>query len=419
MPQKWKEVHRKALAGQILSAEDDPYTREDGSVEWTRWECRPWHESDGSIGGIIVYTEVITERKRMAEDREKMQAQLVQAQKMESVGRLDGGVAHDYNNMLGVIIGNAELALDKLSDDDPLHGDLREILDAARRSADITSQLLAFARWQIIDPKEIDLNETVEHMLKMLRRLIGEDINLSWQPGRGAMPVFMDPSQLDQLLANLLVNARDAINGVGRVTIHTDSVLFDDDYCAVHAGFIPGEFIMLTVSDDGCGMDRETISSVFEPFFTTKGVGKGTGLGLSTVYGIVKQNSGFINVYSEPGEGATFNIYLPRHEGQGGSVSVKDPVETPMGRGETILVVEDEITILKLTRRMLEMLGYTVLAASNRAWLRLWRRNMPAVSTCFSPMSSCRRSTEGTLQKGSRHAIPTSGSCSCPVTPPT
>ncbi len=205
LPQKWKEVHRKALAGQILSAEDDPYTREDGSVEWTRWECRPWHESDGSIGGIIVYTEVITERKRMAEDREKMQAQLVQAQKMESVGRLDGGVAHDYNNMLGVIIGNAELALDKLSDDDPLHGDLREILDAARRSADITSQLLAFARWQIIDPKEIDLNETVEHMLKMLRRLIGEDINLSWQPGRGAMPVFMDPSQLDQLLANLLV----------------------------------------------------------------------------------------------------------------------------------------------------------------------------------------------------------------------
>ncbi|MDZ7663771.1 MAG: ATP-binding protein [Desulfotignum sp.] len=231
---------------------------------------------------------------------------------MESVGRLAGGVAHDFNNMLGVILGHAEFALEKAEENHDLYADLKEIQTAARRSADLTKQLLAFARKQIIAPKMLDLNDTVESMLNMLRRLIGEDINLSWNPGKRLWPVKMDPSQIDQILANLCVNARDAIAGVGKLTIETGMKTFDPAYCAEHAGFIPGDFVMLAVSDDGCGMDKKTLNSLFEPFFTTKDVGKGTGLGLATVYGIVKQNNGFINVYSEPDHGTTFKIYLPR-----------------------------------------------------------------------------------------------------------
>ena len=313
---------------------------------------------------IIAFCPNITERKHVEAEREKMQTRLTQVQKMESVGRLAGGVAHDFNNMLTVISGNAQLALEKLSPDDPLHADLLEILDAARRSTGITRQLLAFARRQAIDPKEIDLNDTVEGMLKMLRRLIGEDINLSWQPGPDRMPVFMDPSQIDQLLANLLVNARDAIVGVGRVTIETCRVRFDEEYCADHAGFIPGEFILLSVSDDGCGMDKDTIENIFEPFFTTKKVGEGTGMGLATVHGIVNQNDGFINVYSEPGKGSTFRIYLPCHHGQDGLIKAHGVAQAPKSRGETVLIVEDEGSILKMVQRILERLGYRVLAAS-------------------------------------------------------
>ncbi len=298
------------------------------------------------------------------QEREKLQAQLIQVQKMESVGRLAGGVAHDYNNMLSVIIGNAELALGNTPLDDPLHEELKEILDAARRSTDITRQLLAFARKQTIRPEVIHLNETVEGMLRMLRRLIGEDIDLSWQPFSGLWPVSMDPSQLDQVLANLLVNARDAIEGVGRVTIETANITFDAEYCADHVGFVPGDFVLLAVSDDGHGMDRDILDNIFEPFFTTKGIGEGTGLGLATVYGIVKQNDGFINVYSEPGKGTTFKIYLPRHGGEAVVIKVQDQEEIPVSRGETVLIVEDETSILKLARRILGRLGYTVLEAS-------------------------------------------------------
>jgi CheY-like chemotaxis protein len=201
-------------------------------------------------------------------------------------------------------------------------------------------------------------------MLKMLRRLIGEDINLSWHPGPGRMTVFTDPSHLDQILANLCVNARDAIGGVGNVTIKTDHVRFDEKYCADHPEFILGEFIMLSVSDNGCGMDSDTRANIFEPFFTIKGIGKGTGLGLATVYGIVKQSHGFINVDSEPGRGTTFRIYLPRYAGEAGLIKAQEALETPTGLGETILIVEDEASILKLTQTILEKLGYTVLAAS-------------------------------------------------------
>jgi len=283
---------------------------------------------------------------------------------MESVGRLAGGVAHDFNNMLNVILGYAEIALKQLDHNSPLQAALQNIQMAAKRSTDLTRQLLAFARKQIIAPKVLDLNETTEGMLKMLRRLIGENIDVAWVPGRGLWAVNIDPAQVDQILANLLVNARDAIADKGRVTIETDNVVLDEAYCAGHRGFVPGRFVMLAVSDDGCGMDRDLLAHIFEPFFTTKGVGQGTGLGMATVYGIVKQNDGFINVYSEPGKGTTFKIYLPRYETKTVPVPVEVPVQAATGGTETILLVEDEPMILNLCKTLLEQMGYTVLTAS-------------------------------------------------------
>jgi PAS domain S-box-containing protein len=296
-------------------------------------------------------------------DRKALEAQLLQAQKMESIGRLAGGVAHDYNNMLSVIVGYTEMALERIQPDDSLHFDLAEVYKAAKRSTDITRQLLAFARKQTIAPKIIDLNSIVETMLRMLRHLIGEDIDLVWRPGKRLWSVKMDPTQVDQLLANLCVNARDAIAGVGKMTIETDNIIIDADYCEVHCGFAPGEFVMLIISDDGCGMDQETLQYIFEPFFTTKGAEAGTGLGLATVYGIVKQNAGFINVYSEPGRGTTFRIYLPRHIGETQHKQFSRKAATPVSHGETVLLVEDEPSIMRMGEIMLQRLGYNVLAA--------------------------------------------------------
>jgi signal transduction histidine kinase/ActR/RegA family two-component response regulator len=306
----------------------------------------------------------ITERKLAEEDRERLQEQLVHAQKMDSIGSLAGGVAHDFNNMLSVILGHTELLLEQLGEAHSIHGDLREIQKAALRSADITRQLLAFARKQIVTPKVLDLNQTVESMLKMLRRLIGEDIDLHWKPDQNLASVRVDPSQIDQIMVNLCINSRDAIEGPGKLGIETVNVVFDEEYCEIHPGYQPGSYVMLTVSDDGCGMDRDTMEHLFEPFFTTKEVDKGTGLGLATVYGIVKQNSGFINVYSEPGVGTTFRIYLPQYRAKS-KIAGGDVKKGEVVRGnETILLVEDERAILNMTQIMLERMGYRVIPAS-------------------------------------------------------
>jgi len=312
-----------------------------------------------AAGRVVNYVAV----KRDITEHLRLEAQLFQAQKMESVGRLAGGVAHDYNNMLSVILGYTELAMGRVDPADPLRKDLQEILKAARRSTNITRQLLAFARKQTIAPKVLDLNEMVEGMLKMLRRLIGEDIDLAWLPATDLGLVKMDPTQIDQILANLCLNARDAIEGVGKITISTRNIQCDDVFCAQHAGFVPGKFALLAVSDDGCGMDKETLDKIFEPFFTTKEAGRGTGLGLATVYGIVSQNNGHITVYSEPGQGTTFNIYLPHHAGEAKDMKEERVAEIPKGKGETILVVEDEVSILQLTNIILDGLGYNVLTA--------------------------------------------------------
>ena len=326
----------------------------------------------GDIRDIFINVAVIPEtRESIASlidltESKKLQTQLIQAQKMESVGRLAGGVAHDFNNMLSVIIGNTEMAMKKAKQSDPLRKVLQDILSAGMRSADLTRQLLAFARKQTVSPKVLDLNDTVTGMLKMLQRLIGEHIDLGWHPGHDLWKVKIDPSQVDQLLANLTVNARDAIEKTGRITIETSNTTCDEAYCADRPEWIPGEYVILAVSDNGCGMEKEALANIFEPFFTTKKEGQGTGLGLATVYGIVKQNNGFVNVYSEPGQGTTFKLYLPRYVDESMETADDEPETEVQGGTETVLIVEDEPTVLKLGKAMLEILGYKVLAASGK-----------------------------------------------------
>jgi PAS domain S-box-containing protein len=312
---------------------------------------------------VLTVIRNVTEQRRIEDERSRLQAELQQAQKMESVGRLAGGVAHDFNNMLSVILGYAEAAAENAEPGSTLHADLLEIQNAAERSANLTRQLLAFARKQTVAPRVLDVNETVGGMFKMLRRLIGENIDLTWRPGVGVPPVHMDPGQIDQVLANLCVNARDAIAGGGRVVIETDEASIDEAYCDNRPGMKAGDYVRLMVSDTGSGMSAETVTHIFEPFFTTKAPGEGTGLGLATVYGIVKQNNGFVDVYSELGHGTTFTIYLPRYCGETEARVESDRCELVSRDHGTVLVVEDEPSILKLHARTLEALGYHVLTA--------------------------------------------------------
>jgi signal transduction histidine kinase/CheY-like chemotaxis protein len=306
----------------------------------------------------------ITERRKAEAEREKLVIQLQQAQKMESVGRLAGGVAHDFNNMLGVILGYTDLSLAKMEADHPLARNLVQIRKAAERSANLTRQLLAFARKQTVAPRILDINAVVAGMMGMLERLIGENIELVWTPGDGVWPVLIDPSQVDQILANLCVNSRDAIADKGRITIETRNIVIDAAYALVNSEAKAGEYICLSVGDNGCGMDKETQGHLFEPFFTTKAPGKGTGLGLATLYGIVRQNNGFINVSSWLGQGTVVKVYLPRHHK---ALEVSDDLSAvdsvPLGQG-TVLVTEDEPAILELTGLMLQQLGYRVLSAA-------------------------------------------------------
>jgi len=305
----------------------------------------------------------ITERRRAEEEKERLRSQLMQAHKMESIGRLAGGVAHDFNNMLQSIHGFAEVALMQVAPTDPLHGTLQEILKAGKRAADLTRQLLAFARKQVVNPLVLDLNNVIPGMLQMLQRLIDEHIDLAWMPGHRLWNVRMDPSQVDQILANLVVNARDAIDGAGRITIETGNRAVDKEDCADLVGCAPGDYVTLTVSDTGRGMNPAIMTNIFEPFFTTKGVGQGTGLGLATVYGIVSQNQGFILVRSEPLQGAAFTIHLPRVTETIAEAS-PEKEERSLDKGsETILLVEDNEMVLELGVLILGGLGYKVLPA--------------------------------------------------------
>ncbi|MHB1462264.1 MAG: PAS domain S-box protein [Armatimonadota bacterium] len=357
--------YQQMLSGQIERYKlDKRFIRKDGQVVWTTISVGCVRRPDGLVDYVVCVMDDITERRKAEIEKAQLEEQLHHAMKMDSIGRLAGGVAHDFNNMLGVIIGHAQMALDGVDSVEPLYEDLHEIYKAAERSADLTRNLLAFARKQTVIPKVIDLNTTVEGMLKMLQRLIGENIELRWNPQAEMWMVKVDPSQIDQILANLCVNARDAIANVGRITIQTSTITIDPADVNPHMELAAGDYVRLTVSDTGCGMDKETQAKIFEPFYTTKGVGEGTGLGLATVYGAVKQNNGYIHVYSEPGEGTTFNIYLPRH------IPITQQAETtrlasPAAPGhETILLVEDEPSILRMVTTMITRSGYNVISAS-------------------------------------------------------
>jgi len=295
----------------------------------------------------------------------QLEAQLQQAQKMEAVGRLAGGIAHDFNNILGIIIGYSDLSLGLIAPDNPVNRYVEESKKAAKRAALLTKQLLAFSRKQVIFPRILDLNELVRNVTEMFLRVVGEDVALEFRPTAPLGTIKADPGQIEQALMNLVVNARDAMPTGGRIIIETGEAELDEDYVSLHRGSSAGQYVVLAVSDTGCGMDESIQSQIFEPFFTTKGVGHGTGLGLSTVYGIVKQSEANILVYSEPGKGTTFKIYFPRVGEKAEALVLSNEGAAPRGRSETILVVEDDKTLRELTGKLLRDVGYRVIEAKD------------------------------------------------------
>jgi len=336
------------------------WVRKDGSSIVVRLSGRAIRDERKAIF-FELFTEDVTERRGL-------ELQFRQAQKMEAVGRLAGGIAHDFNNLLMVISGYCEFLLDRIGPDPALRGPAQEIANAAERATSLTRQLLAFSRKQLLTPKVVDLNSVVTENLKMLTRMIGEDIDLVMIPGADLGAVKADPGQIDQVIMNLAVNARDAMPQGGRLTIETANVTLDETYARFHAPVKPGDYVMLAISDTGMGMDAETQTHIFEPFFTTKGL-KGTGLGLSTVYGIIKQSEGYIWTYSEPGKGTTFKIYLPQVDAAGESLAAQPTVVAASAEQnfETILLVEDEANLRQLGREYLEHQGYIVFEAADGA----------------------------------------------------
>lgn len=339
--------------------------KKSGELYWESASISPIKNADGVITHFLAVKEDITERKRAEETRAKLEDQLRHAQKMESIGRLAGGVAHDFNNMLTVIQGYCALMQDQIPAGDPLLADLNQIRRASERASTLTRQLLAFSRQQVLAPTVLDLNELVANLQKMLGRLIGEDITLSTVLQPGLWSIIADPGQMEQVIMNLVVNARDAMPTGGQIILETDNVYIDANYAQTHLEVPIGPCVLLVITDTGHGMDKPTLARIFEPFFTTKEQGKGTGLGLATVYGIVKQSGGHITVYSEPGQGTTFKIYLPATESP--ATPLTPPPTQPAARAgtETILLVEDDEMVRHLVQRELQAKGYTVMEASS------------------------------------------------------
>jgi PAS domain S-box-containing protein len=352
----WRMIGTQAYHGQPAIYELEIMAK-NGQRVWLDVNARPIMQ-EGRIIGVQGIAREVTERKHLEE-------QLWQSQKMEAVGQLAGGVAHDFNNLLTAINGYSELLLRRIGPEDAIRKELQEILKAGQRATSLTRQLLAFSRRQVLQPKVIDLNTAVSEMGKMLRRLIGEDIELLSFTAPDLGPVKVDPGQIEQVILNLAVNARDAMPKGGKLIIETTNVKLDEIYARQHIAVTPGDYVCLAISDTGCGMDAETQSRLFEPFFTTKEPGKGTGLGLSTVYGIVKQSGGNIWVYSEPGRGTTFKIYLPRVNEPVERVRPAEETAGHLQGSEVILLVEDDGMVRSLVSEILRMQGYQVLEASS------------------------------------------------------
>jgi two-component system cell cycle sensor histidine kinase/response regulator CckA len=370
----WKFVVEEEMTRQVIMAKiagdisfhetfERTYRRKDGTTLPVLIEDRVIRDKKGGITGIRSMIEDITERRRAEEALKKSEEQLRQWQRVEAIGRLAGGVAHDFNNLLMTIKGCSELLLRELDSNNPRREEVEEIRKAAERATALTRQLLAFGRRQVLQPQVLDLNEVVANMDRMLQRLIGEDIQLLTVLDPELWPVKVDPGQIEQVIMNLAVNARDAMPGGGKLTIETANVVLDEDYARRHVSVKPGPCVMLAVTDNGCGMDQETQSHLFEPFFTTKKTGEGTGLGLSTVYGIIKQSGGNIWAYSELRQGTTFKIYLPRVEEAVKTYKPKVAPTASPGGSETILLVEDEEAVRTIVSKILQNKGYTVLEA--------------------------------------------------------
>jgi PAS domain S-box-containing protein len=360
-----QQLVEQLLRGELSSiAVEKRYLRKDGGVVWANLLLSLHRSASGDPVHFVAVVEDITRQKRADEERRNLERQLLQAQKMESVGRLAGGVAHDFNNHLMVINGYCAMLLDEMGPSDPLRESVDEILLAGERAAALTRQLLAFSRKQVADPRVISLNDVVVDARKMLARLIGDDVEIITHLDAGLGWVVADSSQMNQVLMNLAINARDAMPDGGRIVMETSNADLDEGYAAQHAGVEAGPYVLLSIADTGAGMTQEVVQHIFDPFFTTKEIGAGTGLGLSTVYGIVKQAGGWIWVYSEPGKGSTFRIYLPRAAGAPEPIAAPVLAAETLRGTETVLVVEDQPEVRKLTLAMLESQGYRLLEAA-------------------------------------------------------
>jgi PAS domain S-box-containing protein len=361
-----KKAWEEARAGRHPGPVAYRVRRKDGGLEWIEQRMTALPSLAGGLPrGLIVTLSIVTERKKAEAEHGRLQSQLIQAQKMETVGRLAGGIAHDFNNTLQVINSYSSMVADALDPSSPLREDVLEIHAAGLRAAELTRQLLAFSRRQVLEVRIVDLNRIIEGMSRMLARLIGEDVKLDMRLSTDLRPVIVDVGQMEQVIMNLTVNARDAMPGTGTLTIATENVNFAPD--GIRAPDLgSGSYVLLTVKDTGAGMSPEVREHIFEPFFTTKAAGEGTGLGLATVYGIVRQSGGDVTVESEPGQGSTFRIYLPPADGSGDQEEGTTAESAPRGT-ERILLVEDEPAIRRLTARMLRSLGYAVIEAEDSA----------------------------------------------------
>ncbi|HKU44174.1 MAG TPA: PAS domain-containing protein [Polyangiales bacterium] len=356
-PERWKECHQRVLAGAVERCEEDRFERADGSVEWLQWEVRPWCKADGSIGGVIMFTQVITERKRVEDALRLLHEQKRQAQKLEALGTLAGGIAHDFNNLLTAIVAFSKAAKFERPKDISLHAHLDQILNASGRATDLVRQILSFSRQQPRERKPTNLGRVVEEALTLLRATLPSTIEISQRVSSDLPEAWVDPSQMHQVVMNLATNAAHAMGGRGKLRIQLDRVELTPDEAGQHVDLHPGEYLRLVTVDTGHGMDEATRQRIFDPFFTTKAPGEGTGLGLAVVHGIVNEHGGAIEVASEAGRGATFTVYLPALRPRPAVQPRADAHEAP-GSGQRVLFVDDELALCQAAKLMLTRAGY-------------------------------------------------------------